>query len=144
MTIIKKKSFLNICSQIEKARQEKAIQRGWGRPTQATVKAVGDPSVSIWMWPSSSELGCLETVLWEVIEDRHPKEAACVVDACKCSGADKWPFSKRHKAMVRCFLGLKNRRAPDIRFDHLWQQHPDLIPLSHPAFKPFSDFLSAI
>lgn len=98
-------SFGAICAQIERARGEGNLTRNWARPTTPGVKAVGDPSVSVWMWPASNaQPGCLETLLWRIVEPIHPDQAKCVKDACKCAGASRWSVSKLDKARIRCFL----------------------------------------
>jgi len=137
-------AFQNVCSQIEAARTEGNLSRSWGRAQQPGVKAVGDPSVSVWMWPAPGQPGCLETLLWTVAVATHPTEAKCAEGACKCSGADGWPISKRDKARVRCFLALTCRSNPGLPLSLLWRDRPDLIPLSHTAFDPIASFLATI
>ena len=104
------KSFDNITGQIEKARREGNLKRNWGTAAQPAAKAAGDPSVSIWMWPSANQPGCLETLLWQVIQAKYPKDATCVQDACECSEASAWPVSKLDKARVRCFISIHFRK----------------------------------
>jgi hypothetical protein len=120
------------------------ITRNWGVATEAEKKFAGDPSVAIWMWPSPGERGCLETLLWKVIEKRHPIEAACVEAACACSGANQWSISKYHKARVRCFLSLKHRSNPAISLSILWRDIPGLVPVTDTVFTPYSDFLRMV
>jgi hypothetical protein len=103
-------SFADICAQIERARAEGNLTRNWGAPAVPGVKAIGEPSVSVWMWPASelAEAGCLETLLWRYIKNNHTDYAACVEDACRCTKINNlWPKSKLDKAKVRCFLSLE-------------------------------------
>jgi len=137
-------SFNRVVDQIRKARADGNLTRNWGAASQSGIKAAGDPSVTIWMWPGAGQTGCLESLLWQVIEAKHPKEAKCVADAVSCSGADHWPISKLDKARVRCFVSLVCRRNPGIALANLWRDHPDLIPLNHPLFNPFGAFLAGI
>jgi hypothetical protein len=138
-------SFANVCRQLEKARRNGDLSRNWGSVKRPVEKAAGNPSVSVWMWPSPGQPGCLETLLWQMIETKYPKEAACVQDACKCSGADTWPISKLDKARVRCFIALACRRNPGIALSLLWQQQfKNVVPVIARAFTPISDFLRAI
>lgn len=134
-------SFLGVINQLEGLRSSRDIKRNWGRATQAGVKFPGDPSVSVWMWPAPGEVGCLETLLWQVIVRKHPVGAACAEAACKCSGAEQWPLSKYHKARVRCFISLVYKKNPAISLSLLWRDFKDLIPVASEEFTPFSDFL---
>jgi hypothetical protein len=126
---------------LKKLKQTNSIKRVWADPTRAGARFPGDPSVSVWMWPAPGQQGCLETLLWSLIETKYPKDAACAVDACRCSGANKWSISKFHKARVRCFLSLICQGNPAVSLSLLWRDYEDIIPVDHPTFKPFSDFL---
>jgi hypothetical protein len=137
-------SFKNVCDQIEKARSEGNLNRDWGKATSPGTKAAGDPSVSIWMWPSAGKKGCLETLFWQVVCAKYAKEAKCIDVACKCAGADVWPLSKLDKARFRCFVALVCKKNPAIGFGNFLRDFPALIPMTHRAFKPFSDFLGSI
>jgi hypothetical protein len=122
----------------------KAIRHNWAIPDHAGQKAVGQPSVSIWMWPSPGNNGCLETVLWDLIKTKYLNEANCVDAAMKCSGADAWPISKLDKARVRCFISIACKRNPAITLGLVWRDLPKLFPLTNPSFNPFARFLAAI
>ncbi|MCH8113686.1 MAG: hypothetical protein IH905_17310 [Proteobacteria bacterium] len=137
-------SFASVCAQILKAQNEGNLKRNWGEAIQPNVKAAGDPSVSIWMWPSTGMDGCLETLLWQVVQNTHPNDATCVDAALKCSGADQWPISKLDKARVRCWISIVCRRNPALRLGHLWRRHLNLLPLNRAEFDPISSFLAAI
>lgn len=136
--------FASITGQIEKARREGNLKRNWGAAIRPAEKAAGDPSVSIWMWPTADQQGCLETLLWQVIEAKYPEDAACVQDACDCSEASAWPVSKLDKARVRCFISIHCRQNPALSLGLLWRDQPALIPLSRQEFNPISRFLAAI
>jgi hypothetical protein len=137
-------SFASVCGQLEGARKAGTITRNWGIPTQPATKAAGDPTVSVWMWPSPGQIGCFETVCWDVITDKYPDDAKCVDAACACAATDQWPKAKLDKARVRCFLSLKCRINPGVGLGNLWTQFPGLIPATHKAFRPISRFLGAI
>jgi hypothetical protein len=140
-------SFRSICDQIRNARQNGNLKRDWAIPTQPASKEVGDPSVSVWMFPSAGAPGCLETLLWQAIENQggHTANVACVNAACHCSGADQWPNkSKLAKAKVRCFLSLVCKDNPAVGFNDLWRDFPHLIPMNQAAFTPIADFLRSI
>jgi hypothetical protein len=137
-------SFANVCDQIENARNNGDLARNWGQATTPVNKTAGDPSMSIWMWPSDGQNGCLETLLWQVVQNTQAKNAACVDAALQCSGADKWPTSKLDKARIRCFLSLVCRKNPGITLGTLWRDAPNLIPLNRNEFDPFYDFLCGI
>lgn len=137
-------SFQQICNQIAKAKQDGNLSRNWGAATQPLVKAAGDPSVNIWMWPHAGLPGCLETLLWQVIQARHPNESACVEDALRCSGANGWSSSKADKARVRCFISLVCKRNPALTLGLLWRDAPNLIPVMDAAFDPVATFLHGI
>jgi hypothetical protein len=139
-----KASFDSICTQLENARKAGSIKRSWGSPTAPATKAMGDPTVSIWMWPAPGEPGCFETVCWEVVKQKYPNDAKCVDEVCACTGADKWPKTKLDKARIRCFLSLKCRGNPAIGLGLLWRDFPLLIPAAHKAFTPITHFLAAI
>ena len=137
-------SFQDVRGQIEKAHQENNLDRNWGQAAEPLAKAEGDPSVSIWMWPSANQPGCLETLLWKVLQSTSPMETACADAACQCSSATNWSVSKLDKARVRCFLSLVCRRNPAIALANVWRDAPELIPLGHAELDPFAHFLSAI
>lgn len=134
----------SVVGRLAQLKQSNTIKRAWADVQNAGVKFGGDPSVSVWMWPAPGQIGCLETLLWALIEKKYRKEAACAMDACRCSGADKWPVSKFHKARVRCFLSLVCQGNPAISLSLLWRDYPDIIPVSDAAFRPFSDFLRRV
>jgi Protein of unknown function (DUF3226) len=137
-------SFTKLRKQIEKARREKNLSRNWGKATRPAEKALGDPAVSIWMWPSADQPGCLETLLWQAIETRYPREAACVQDVVRCSGIETWSASKLDKARVHCFIAVICKRSPSITLGFLWRYFPNIIPVTDRVFTPFANFLSAI
>jgi hypothetical protein len=139
------KSFFSICSQITNAKSTGSLSRDWAVPDKPGIKAIGDPSVSIWMFPSEAQQGCLETLLWEAIRNQsgHAANVACVEAACRCSGSDRWPVSKLDKAKVRLFLSLVCRDSPAVSFNNLWRDFPSLIPMNQAAFTPSADFLRA-
>lgn len=138
------KSFGVVRAQLLKAKNKGNLQHNWAVPDQAGVRAVGQPSVSIWMWPTPGNAGCLETVLWGLIQTKYPDEAACVDSAMKCSGADTWPISKLDKAKVRCFISIVCKKNPAITLGLIWRDLPKIFPLTSAAFNPFARFLAAI
>ncbi len=137
-------SFKEVCNQIEKARLAGDLKRDWGTPIDPAVKSEGNPSVSIWMWPSPDQPGCMETVLWEVIKDKYSKEAECAETACNCTEANLWTVSKLDKARVRCFMSIAYKRNPGLALHNLWRRTENFIPLNHKAFTPISRFLANI
>lgn len=137
-------AFASVCQQIEAARKGGFLKRVWGKAQKPGEKAAGDPSVSIWMWPSPGVRGCLETLLWQVMQATHPKEADCVKSACQCSESDLWPISKLHKAYVRAFIALACKKNPGTPLGLLWRDCPEFIDLMDAAFDPVSDFLLAV
>jgi len=57
------KSFNAVRDLLIKAKNEGNLKHDWAIPHHAGVRAIGHPSVSIWMWPTPGDEGCLETVL---------------------------------------------------------------------------------
>jgi hypothetical protein len=141
-----RRMFVNICNQIQRAKTNGNLQRDWAIPRTPEIREVGDPSVSVWMFPADKKPGCLETLLWEAIKNQrgNARGVACVEAACSCSGADSWPVSKFDKAKVRCFLSLVCRDNPSVSFNDLWRDFPSLIPMNQSAFNPIADFLRQI
>jgi hypothetical protein len=141
-----KTSFAGVCAQIERARSEGNLTRNWATATKPGVKAEGEPSVSIWMWPSSELAvgGCLETLLWRVVKGRYQKDAACVDAATRCTNSDQWPISKLDKARIRCFLSLYVRDNPAVSLSLLWRYFPHVIPVRSQVFRPFLRFIRDI
>lgn len=137
-------SFDNVRKQIDDAKNMGDLSRNWGQATTPTNKSPGDPSLSIWMWPSAGTPGCLETLLWSVVQNTRAQEAACVEAALKCSGANQWPVSKLDKARIRCFLSLVCRRNPAITLGTLWRDAPTLISLNRNEFDPIYNYLASI
>jgi|SRR5579862_665045 len=138
------KRFTEIRDSIEKLRAEGLLKRSWGKPINPCIPANGDPTVTIWMWPKSGENGYLETLLWSIVCAQRGNAAKidCVEKFIKCASATSW--SQVDKARVRAFLSIGNKNKPDIRYDKLWRQYPDLIPLDHRLFKPLADFLKTL
>jgi hypothetical protein len=138
-------SFGAICAQIERARSEGNLTRNWGRPATPGVSAAGDPSVSVWMWPASNaQPGCLETLLWRIVERKYPNVAKCVRDACTCADVDRWSAGKLDKARIRCFVALAVERNPAISLSLLRRDAPDIIPIKSRVLRPFLQFLRSI
>lgn len=140
------KSFTSIIAQIEKARKKpgNSLKSNWGKATEPNKKADGSPSVSIWMWPSAGEPGCLETLFWKVIKSKHPLEAVCAENAIACSKADKWSNNKRDKALVHCFNSIRNKNNPASSLKGLFYGKKALIPLGRSEFTPIARFLAKI
>jgi hypothetical protein len=80
-------SFNQVTLQLKKAKDEGSVKRDWAIPAQPGVKTAGDPSVTIWMWPSIGQPGCLESLLWKIIETEYQPISLCVEAALQCSGA---------------------------------------------------------
>jgi hypothetical protein len=138
------KSFNAVRAQLLKAKDEGNLKHNWAIPDHSGVRALGQPSVSIWMWPAPGDNGCLETVLWDLIQAKYPDEAACVEAAMKCSGANAWSIGKLDKAKVRCFISVACKRNPAITLGNIWRDLPAIFPLTSSVFNQFSRFLAAI
>jgi len=136
-------NFQVVASQIGTLEGPDPMERSWGVPTRVGVRADGDPSVSIWMWPKAGKVGCLETLIWEVLKAEHPKWSKCAETAYKCTKINRQQITHRDKALVRTFLAIACRK-PLISTTQVWKDCPGLIPLRHNAFKPVSDFLRSI
>jgi Protein of unknown function (DUF3226) len=137
-------SFANVRAQLERAKMEGNLQYDWAIPTEPAIALSGAPSVSIWMWPEAGQPGCLETVLWRIVEQKYQQEAACVDAALACAQADQWPISKRDKARIRCFISLRHRKNPALPLSLVWRDAPAIFPLSNAAFNPIAHFLAAL
>jgi hypothetical protein len=133
-------SFNHILNQIQRA-NARGIQKSWAVPNAPGERASGDPSVSIWMWPEPGTPGCMETLLWRVITKKHAAKAKCIEQATSCMEANNWPIQKQDKAKVRAFLALHNRRSPLVRFDVLWRDYSDILPIDRVEFNAFAAFL---
>ena len=136
------RSFNQVNEQLKKAKDEGNIKRDWAIPTQPGVRTAGDPSVTIWMWPSIGQPGCLESLLWKIIEAEYQSTSLCVEAALQCSGAHSWPISKLDKARVRCFMSIYCRINPALALGYAWRDVPDLFPLNHKEFDEFVKVLS--
>jgi hypothetical protein len=109
-------AFESIVRQLQKAQADGNLTRDWAMPTVPYAKAAGDPSVSIWLWPSPGKPGCLETLLWRAVQadNRYRAITACVEQAIQCARIGEWPLSKLDKARVRCFIALALRQSPEV------------------------------
>jgi Protein of unknown function (DUF3226) len=138
-------SFNRVIAQIQAA-QAAGLSRNWAIPAAPGVKAVGDVSVSIWLWPSHSQIVCLETLLWQLVrsEAKYKSVVSCVDQATQCAGINGWPLSKLDKARIRCFIALQHRPAPAVSLSKVWAYYPDLIRIRSAAFTPFLPFLRSI
>lgn len=136
------KAFRSLCRQLERARTD--FNRTWGDPTNPGETAAGDPTVSVWMWPAPGVPGCLETLLWQVVQDKYPTEAECIETAILCTGINEWSPSKLAKARIRCFTALKCKRNPAVALGILWRDFRNVIPVTAAPFKQVADFLVAI
>jgi len=105
------RAFDSIVRQIRAAKNAGNLSRDWAIPTAPCVKAAGDPSVSVWLWPNQGQPGCLETLLWQAVrsETKHRNVVACVDQAITCAGIARWPLSKLDKPRIRCFIALYRR-----------------------------------
>jgi hypothetical protein len=140
------KAFDAIVRQVRKAQEEGNLSRKWAIPTVPFAKTAGDPSVSIWLWPSQGQPGCLETLLWQALQadNRHRTIIPCIDQAIQCAGIGGWPLSKLDKARVRCFIALALRQSPAVSVSRLWSHYPDLIRIRSAQFTPFLQFLRTI
>jgi hypothetical protein len=137
-------SFNSILQQLQRAKISGNLSRNWGEPTAPMVKAPGDPSVSVWLWPGQGRHGCLETLLWQAVKSRYRRIAACVDQAIKCANIGTWPVSKLDKARVRIFIALTLRESPAMSLARLWSQFPNLIPVKSSQFREFLQFIRTI
>jgi|LakMenEpi03Aug12_release.lakeMendotaPanAssembly.Ray.scaffolds.fasta_scaffold246895_1 hypothetical protein len=138
------KSFSAVRAKLKKAIDDASVQRQWALPDAPEILVAGSPSVSIWMWPSANRPGCLETVLWDIIQRKYPEKAKCVEAAIGCAGADLWSISKRDKAKVRCFMSLAAKKNPAMTLSHAWRDNKELFPVDSIEFTPIAQFLSAL
>jgi hypothetical protein len=138
-------SFTMIVAQIRSALAS-GLSRQWAVPTVPYVKAAGDPSVTIWLWPAQGQAGCLETLLWQLITAQTANRAAvrCVDQAVACAGIGGWPLSKLDKARVRCFIALTHRKSPAVPLARVWLHYPSLIRIRSTQFTPFLQLLRSI
>jgi hypothetical protein len=137
-------SFRSVRAHLKKAIDESSVQRAWALPDAPGVRVAGSPSVSIWMWPRANVPGCLETVLWEIVQRKYAVQAACVEAALRCSGANLWAVSKRDKARIRCFMSLMVKKNPAMTLSLLWRDQPQLFPVNSKEFTPVARFLAAV
>lgn len=138
------KSFGKVRAQLKKAIDESNVRRNWALPIAPGVRVVGSPSVTIWMWPSPGRAGCLETVLWEIVQRKYQTQAACVEAALACSGADLWAIGKRDKARIRCFMSLMVKKNPALALSLLWRDQAQLFPVNSKEFTPVSRVLAGV
>ena len=136
-------SFNEIINQIDEAQICDSLDRPWAIPNQPERRTTGDPSVSIWMWPTARRRGCLETLFWRVLRDVHPDWAQCAIDALACTGIERPNISVRDKALVRSFISIACRRSI-ISVTQIWDSAPELIPLDHKEFNPVVRFLASL
>jgi hypothetical protein len=136
-------AFNHVRNQLIRAKQS-GLQRDWAVPNAPGERAPGEPSVSIWMWPEAETQGCMETLLWRVIEAKYAPLADCIQRASVCMEANAWPIQKRHKAQVRAFLSLYNKRRPTVPFNVLWRDHANIFPIDRGEFSAFVRFLRSI
>jgi len=112
-------------------------------PNHPFTVSAGTPAVSIMMVPGA-DLGQLETLCLEAIEDEWPKEFACASTYAACVGTEKWPnVGKRERAKLRALVSHICQKDPNSSLSHLWHDKRELvIPLTHKCFDPISTYLS--
>lgn len=137
-------SFGRVRSQLKKAIDDANVQREWALPDAPGIRVAGSPSVSIWMWPSAGQPGCLETVLWQIVQRKYAAQAACVEAALLCSGANNWAVSKRDKARIRCFMSLMVKKNPALALSLAWRDEAQLFPVDSKEFTPVAQFLASV
>jgi hypothetical protein len=137
-------SFSQIAAQLARAAYDTGNTANWSLPTAPGPNNTGTVRFSIWMWPDAGQAGCLETLLWQIVQSEYPDVASCVDAALACSGADQWSTSKRDKARIRCFIGISNQKNPGLPLGLVWRDQPDLFPITHNAFDPVREFLKAL
>lgn len=137
------KSFNEIKAQLDDAKKSDELDRKWATPQQVAIKEEGDPNVAIWMWPDEKQVGCLETLLWNVIKSEYPNHSNCIEKAYKCVGVERDNLNYRYKGFVRCFL-LFVEKKPIVSLAKMWADYPNLIPIDHEEFDPICKFLESI
>jgi hypothetical protein len=123
---------------------QREYARPWGQADQPEVRADGDPSTLIWMWPQASQPGCLETVLWSVVSRLHRELAGDIENLSVKVGHNEWTKNQRDKSLIQTYIALSNRGNPNLGLGRLWSERPNLIPLDSGEFDPISDFLAQI
>lgn len=139
-----RESFEAVLAQLMGAKTQGNLKRTWGVPSSAGARSIGDPSVTIWMWPFANQIGCLETLIWPVLQRKYPKETACVDKAAQCAGTSAWPISKLDKARVRCFLSLAYKDDPAATLATVLSKAPSLIQMTDAVFDPIFNFLRSL
>jgi hypothetical protein len=113
-------------------------------PTEQHKRANGNPSITILMVPWKGKVGALETLCFEAAIRNRPAEAKCVDQFAKCARTNTWSPQKRAKMNLRSLITSIHERNPDIGFGKIWEDAPDLIPISDTAFSQIAKFLSKI
>jgi hypothetical protein len=100
--------------------------------------------VKIVIVPTDDQAGCLETLLWDVVEQKYPDSIKCIKDYLECMDASNWSDGKKAKAKIRSFIAGHHKRNPDMSLYRIWEQSnsADIIPLSHPIFNAIAASIS--
>ncbi len=93
-----------------------------------------DPRVSILLVPPTDSQGCLESLLWQAVENKPL--AKCIHDYIDC--AEIPVGNRRSKALVHAYIAAQ--RKPGLKIgEATWAGY---WKPKHPAFEPVRDFLS--
>lgn len=110
-------------------------------PINLLEKTAGVPSVALLMIPWANEPGCLETLCWNVASRVKPDLAPCALELIRCAKIEGWSASKLDKVRLRALMASSYKRNPEISLTFLWDDFPELVPVSDSEFNRISEFL---
>jgi hypothetical protein len=113
-------------------------------PIAQHKRADGEPSVTILMVPWKGKVGALETLCFEAAIRNRAAAAQCVDQFARCARTNTWSPQKRAKMNLRSLVTSIHERNPDIGFGKIWEDAPDLIPISDHAFSQIAKFLKNV
>jgi len=124
--------------------QIRKTSRKYKAPTRRLSATTGSPSLTIMMLPSTRKRGNLERLCWDaaVKQTANAQVVACANEFARCAGIDNWSSGKLAKVKIRSLIASKYQRNCDESLAFLWDDYPDLIPLSDPVFDPIANFLA--
>ena len=131
-------NFLDIVDQIKKLSDPL-----FSPPENLMMRGQSTPAITIATLPSAVAPGNLETFCYPVALAANPVLAVHVEDFVNKSGVLNWPNQqKQAKARLSSLLAVARHQHPGMTLGKVWIEHPDTVPLNHPAFDELANFLS--
>jgi hypothetical protein len=138
-----KESFNNILSALNNAASWPGPPEGrYAVPGAPWQIEKGPPAIAIMMMPRRRMRGSLDTLCVKAAQTQISKKTKqCIDSYSRCAKFESLPASKEAKAKLRALIACSHRKDPELSFGKVWDECPDLIPVTDSLFDQIAKFL---